>query len=247
MLPNNALEALVLGLNQRFASSSAEEVLEIIINEGVIGKLALVSSFGAESAVLLHMVAQNRKDVPVLFVDTEFLFAETLEYLKSLTVLLKFEDVRRIVPDPARVAIYDPNGQLKERDQDQCCYLRKTLPLQRALGEFAGWITGRKRFQSPSRQSLEYFELDKVTHRIKVNPLIHWNVQDLANYMNKHNLPAHPLVARGYLSIGCKPCTTQVSHGESGRAGRWRGQEKEECGIHFADGKIIQLTKKEVV
>lgn len=240
MLRENALQNRVHKLNERFADASPEEILRPILQDNLIGKTALVSSFGAESAVLLHMVSQLNRQTPVLFLDTEFLFPETLDYLGELAVALDLQDIRRILPDPGRVAVYDRDGKLHEKSKDQCCHLRKTQPLNRALGEFSSWITGRKRYQSETRSNLERFELDDVTNRIKINPLIDFTSIDLRNYMIKNNLPFHPLVAKGYPSIGCAPCTTPVLAGEDPRAGRWRDEEKTECGIHFADGKMVR-------
>ncbi|MCL4170656.1 UNVERIFIED_CONTAM: hypothetical protein GTU68_024887, partial [Idotea baltica] len=166
-------------------------------------------------------------------------------YLTELAIQLGIEDVRRIVPDPVRTTIYDPQGKLHQVNTDQCCHLRKTLPLQRALGEFSGWITGRKRFQSTTRAELPFFELDKVTQRIKLNPLIHWKPEDIKDYMQAHELPAHPLVKQGFMSIGCAPCTTRVNADEDARAGRWRGEEKIECGIHFDNAAPLSNSSKE--
>ena len=112
--------------------------------------------------------------------------------------------------------------------------------MQRALDGFGGWITGRKRFQGSTRSTLEFFEAEDGTGRIKVNPLAHWAPEDLRTYMEENRLPRHPLVARGYPSIGCAPCTTRVNDGEDPRSGRWRGQDKTECGIHFVNGRIVR-------
>ncbi len=243
MLHENALEKRVDELNAKFDGADAQTVLSAVLSEKIIGKTALVSSFGAESAVLLHMVASINKLTPVLFLDTEFLFSETMEYLGELALTLDLQDIRRILPDPGRVVVFDKNGDLHKSDKDSCCFLRKTQPLNRALGEFSSWITGRKRFQSETRAKLDRFELDKVTNRIKVNPLVEYEATDLRNYMLLNDLPFHPLVAKGYPSIGCAPCTTPVAQGEDARAGRWRDEEKTECGIHFVDGKMIRIEK----
>jgi phosphoadenosine phosphosulfate reductase len=117
--------------------------------------------------------------------------------------------------------------------------LRKTRPLERALAEFDGWITGRKRFQGGARVDLDLFE-GEASGRIKVNPLAHWDARAVAAYLDRHALPRHPLVARGFASIGCAPCTGPVAEGEDPRAGRWRGQEKTECGIHVVDGQPFE-------
>ena len=147
-------------------------------------------------------------------------------------------DVRVIGPDRADVLEQDVDGILHQADTDACCNLRKTRPLAHALAEFDGWITGRKRYQGGQRAQLPLFE--KEDNKIKVNPLADWTAQDLQDYMTDHNLPRHPLVAKGYPSIGCMPCTSRVSDHEDPRAGRWRDSDKTECGIHFKDGKVVR-------
>lgn len=199
----------------------------------------MVSSFGAESVALLHMLSVVDRSVPVLFLNTQMLFAETLEYQKSVTEKLGLTDVRILEPDRNEVFLRDPEGDLHIHDPDACCELRKVLPLERALGGFDGWITGRKRFQGGARTEMEFFEADE-NGRIKVNPLAHWTRDDVQDYMINNRLPRHPLVAQGYPSLGCAPCTSPVAEGEDERAGRWRGTEKVECGIHFIDGKVVR-------
>ncbi len=244
MLHNGSLDKRVAALNEQYANASAEDVLGDVLRDNIIGKTALVSSFGAESAVLLHMISRIKSSTPILFIDTEFLFPETIDYLGELAVKLDLQDIRRIVPDPGRIAALDKDGTLHQRDKDHCCHLRKTLPLNRALGEFSSWITGRKRFQSAQRHELPLFELDNITNRIKINPLINYSVIEIRDYMQRHKLPFHPLVKQGYPSIGCAPCTTPVQKGEDPRAGRWRDSDKTECGIHFVDGKMVRTTQK---
>jgi phosphoadenosine phosphosulfate reductase len=217
-------------LNAQYADRSAKSVIEVAVRDLFAGRIALVSSFGAESAVLLHLVSEVDRAVPVIFLDTLKLFPETLAYRAALTERLGLTDVRSVQPDPARLAIKDPHKALWMTNPDLCCQIRKTEPLQRALAGFGAWITGRKRFQSSTRAELKVFEPDG--RRIKVNPLATWSSDDLKAYIARHDLPEHPLVARGYLSIGCVPCTTKVEEGEDTRAGRWRGLDKIECGIH---------------
>ena len=135
---------------------------------------------------------------------------------------------------------HDPDGTLHQRDTDACCTLRKTAPLQKALSPFSSWITGRKRYQSGRRASLDFFEVEDGTDRIKVNPLARWSPEDIQEYMIENRLPRHPMVAQGYPSIGCAPCTSKVEDGEDPRAGRWRGEDKDECGIHFVNGKMVR-------
>ena len=218
--------------------SDAQTVLRHALTDVQLGKIALVSSFGAESVVLLHMIAEIDKDTPVIFLDTEMLFPETLAYQRAVAATLGLRDVRVITPDRNAVLTEDVDGLLHQADTDACCDLRKTRPLAEALKGFDGWITGRKQFQGGKRATLPLFE--KEDRKIKINPLAKWTAEDLKAYIARHDLPRHPLVAKGYPSIGCMPCTTRVGDHEDQRAGRWRDSEKTECGIHFD-------TKKEQV
>ncbi|HAW45900.1 MAG TPA: phosphoadenylyl-sulfate reductase [Roseovarius sp.] len=239
-MPQSELTNRVTALNARYRHHSASSVLARALADPAAGRLALVSSFGAESVVLLHMVAVTRPATPVIFIDTEMLFAETLVYQQELAERLALRDLRIISPEADDVAQTDPDSTLHRRDPDACCALRKTRPLLRALDGFDGWITGRKRYQAGTRATLEFFEVEEGTGRIKVNPLAHWAREDIQTYMEENRLPRHPLVARGYPSIGCMPCTTPVSAGEDPRAGRWRDHDKSECGIHIVDGRVIR-------
>ena len=238
MSSQNTLAARVETLNSRNKDAKAADILRAAITDPTAGRVALVSSFGADSVVLLHMLSEIDRSVPVLFIDTQMLFPETISYQAKLTEELGLWNVRIIRTDEHEVAARDPDGTLHNRDIDACCDLRKTRPLNRALEGFDGWITGRKRYQAGTRALLDFFEAEETTGRIKVNPLAHWTAQDVQEYMIRNELPKHPLIARGYPSIGCSPCTSPVASGEDPRSGRWRGQEKTECGIHFANGKI---------
>ncbi|GGA24892.1 phosphoadenylyl-sulfate reductase [Neptunicoccus cionae] len=227
-------------LNSSYQHHAAIPVLTEALNDPLLGNVALVSSFGAESVVLLHMVATIKPNTPVVMIDTEMLFPETLDYQAEVAEKLGLTNMRIVRADAAAVAAADPEGTLHQSAPDACCALRKTEPLQNALGDYDAWITGRKRFQSGQRAVLDLFESEDDI-RIKINPLAHWRQQDLIAYMENNALPRHPLVAKGYPSIGCAPCTTPVGRNEDPRSGRWRGQEKVECGIHFgADGKIVR-------
>ncbi|PKP74530.1 MAG: phosphoadenylyl-sulfate reductase [Alphaproteobacteria bacterium HGW-Alphaproteobacteria-6] len=237
--PFPALDARVAALNGRYRHHSATAVLERALNDPEVGHLALVSSFGAESVVLLHLVSVIAPGTPVIFIDTEMLFAETLAYQRELAATLNLTDLRMIRADRRDTALGDPDGGLHRTDTDACCHLRKVVPLERALKGFDGWITGRKRYQAGSRAGLEFFEAEDCK-RIKVNPLAHWGREDIADYIVNNRLPRHPLVANGYPSIGCAPCTSAVKPGEDPRAGRWRGSEKDECGIHFVNGRMVR-------
>lgn len=226
-------------LNNRYRHHSATAVLERALKDPKVGRIAMVSSFGAESVVLLHLLATIDRSTPVLFIDTLMLFPETLDYQTRVTEHLGLSDVRRIQVSSVDLAMGDRDDTLHQRDTDACCALRKTVPLEDALGGFDSWITGRKRFQSGTRAALEFFEADGP-NRIKVNPLAHWDPSDVQDYMINNRLPRHPLVAKGYPSIGCAPCTSPVKPGEDPRAGRWRNEVKEECGIHFENGKMVR-------
>lgn len=225
--------------NHLYDGDEAEAVLEAALRWDFRGRIALVSSFGAEAAALLHMVAKIDRATPVLFLETGMLFPETLAYQQSLAARLGLSDLRVIRPDDAAVAAADPAGDLHQGQPDACCALRKTRPLERALAGFDVWITGRKRGQSPSRAEMRLYETD-AAGRLKLNPLKDWLAGQVAAYLDQHDLPKHPLVAQGYPSIGCGPCTTPVAPGEDARAGRWRGQSKTECGIHFENGRAIR-------
>ena len=237
--PLTSIPERVAHLNRRYQHHAASAVLKRAMSDPQVGRIAMVSSFGAESVVLLHMVVVVDRTTPVLFIDTQMLFPETLEYQQEVAEKLGLTDVRVIRADAAEVEAEDPYGALNLRDTDACCDLRKTRPLEKALSGFDAWITGRKRFQAGSRATLEFFESEE-DRRIKVNPLAHWDKGDVQDYLINNRLPRHPLVARGYPSIGCRPCTSPVKPGEDERAGRWRGSNKEECGIHIVDGKMVR-------
>ena len=219
-------------LAERYEHANASTRLRAAIGELFPGQIALVSSFGAESAVLLHMVAAIDNATPVIFIDTGYHFEETLAYRDRLVARLGLTGVTSYTPDPEDLAAQDPERFLWAREPERCCHIRKVLPLARALEPYGAWISGRKRFQAATRESLPVFEAEGA--RIKVNPLADWSAKDLLSYMAAHDLPRHDLTAKNYLSIGCMPCTSPVRRGEDARAGRWRGQAKVECGIHTA-------------
>lgn len=220
----------VAALNARFGGAATEEMLRAVLAERLVGRVAVVSSFGAESAALLHLVASVDPAVPVLFLDTGKHFPETLAYRDTLVERLGLRDLRVLTPDAETLAARDAAGERWSYDPDGCCDLRKVAPLEHALVGFDASITGRKAFQAATRSALPRFELDHG--RIKVNPLATWVKADLDVHFAAHDLPRHPLEAAGYPSIGCAPCTSKVAPGEDARSGRWRGFDKTECGIH---------------
>ena len=221
-------------LNRLFRGTETQEWLRSVLHDQLAGDVAVVSSFGAESAVLLHLVASIDPGVAVLFLDTSKHFPETLAYRDLLVARLGLTNLQILTPDAAELARRDENGLRWSYDPDGCCEIRKTKPLAAALEKFDASITGRKSFQSNTRANLPRFEVDKsdAQGRLKINPLIDWSAEDIAAYLAEHDLPPHPLVVDGYPSIGCSPCTTRVAPGEDPRSGRWKGWDKTECGIH---------------
>ena len=221
-------------LQEKAKGRDAHGILELALREEFAGKTAVVSSFGAESVVLLKLVADIDPNTPILFLNTGKLFGETLRYRDRLQDVLGLGDVRSLSPSLEERQKKDPEGTLWSRDADACCDFRKTIPLTRALEPFQAQITGRKRFQTRERadmQPVEYFE-----GRYRFNPLWQWDLHQLEAFVERNNLPQHPLVEDGYPSIGCMPCTRRVQAGEDYRAGRWSGLDKDECGIHLTDG-----------
>lgn len=224
-------QADVIRLNNLYRGDEAAEMVASALEGGLIGDAAIVSSFGTESAVLLHLVASVNPNVPVLFLDTGKHFPETLAYRDQLQALLGL-NIINLTPDAEELAAKDATELRWSYDPDGCCEIRKVKPLEKALAEFDTSITGRKGFQSATRQGLARFEPDGSTGRLKMNPLANWSREKIDAYFEEHDLPRHPLEAEGYPSIGCSPCTSKVKPGEDPRSGRWRGWDKTECGIH---------------
>jgi phosphoadenosine phosphosulfate reductase len=223
-------EADAVRLNNLFRGRDTVEMLTILLKENMLGDVAIVSSFGAESAVLLHLIGSIDPNVPVIFLETGKHFPETLAYRDLLVERIGLTDLRNITPDPDILAKKDETGLRWSYDPDGCCEIRKVIPLKAALAPFDVQFSGRKAFQSSTRSALPRFEVE--SGRLKVNPLADWDKNRLDAYMAEHDLPVHPLVEQGYPSIGCAPCTTKVLPGEDPRSGRWKGWEKVECGIH---------------
>lgn len=228
--PEDGGAALVDALNAQAQGLSAAEIVALALRT-FAGRIAAVSSFGADSAVLLHILASQDRTLPVLFLDTGKHFQETLTYRDELVRDFGLTDLRSITPLADAVASSDADGRLHERNADACCAIRKVEPMVRAVAPFAAWFTGRKRFQTDARGSLPIFE--SVGPRVRINPLAAWTAADIRAHAEENGLRANPLVAYGYLSIGCFPCTSVVAAGGSERDGRWAGSAKVECGIHL--------------
>ena len=237
--PEAAVDPALNYLQERYVPDLQHVDIKGLLHDELLSNAALVSSFGAESAVLLHLVALIRPDVPVLFIETDRHFRETLEYRDQLIDLLGLELIV-VEPNAKELSREDPVGNLSQRDPNACCLLRKSFPLQDALSGYDAWISGRKRFQAASRSTIPLVERDGS--KIKINPLALWDKDDLNAYFAKHDLPRHPLEAQGYPSIGCAPCTNKVEPGADPRSGRWSTfQGKTECGIHLGpDGTFTR-------
>jgi len=232
-MPDTALHPLdddLQLLDQVSRAAPAPDFLRLAIRGAYRDRIALVSSFGTEAAVLLHMVAGIDRNTPVLFLDTLKLFPETLRYRDALVARLGLRNVRTITPDADAIAAEDADGLLWRRDPDRCCALRKVAPLERALDGVEAWINGRKRSHGEARSHLPMVEIEGG--RLKLNPLALWSAEDVETYFIANDLPRHPLEADGFTSIGCMPCSAPTRAGEDRRAGRWRGLDKTECGIH---------------
>jgi phosphoadenosine phosphosulfate reductase len=211
-------------LDEVLRHASPAEVIAAALK--IVGRerLALVSSFGTESAALLKVMADVDPAIPVVFLDTGWLFQETLDYRDSLTRQLGLADIRSIKPLQETLSREDPDGELWFSDPDACCRIRKVEPLARALKPFAAWINGRKRFQGGVRADIPVVEQDGV--RLKFNPFANVSREEIEAIYASAGLPQHPLRAKGFLSVGCMPCTSRSETGEDARAGRWRGRAK---------------------
>jgi phosphoadenosine phosphosulfate reductase len=230
---------------EAYAGLEGRDLIKSIVRD-FPRRTALVSSFGAESSVLLHMVSEVDRNLPIIFLNTQKLFQETLNYRDHLVSELGLTGVRTIKPDLRDLQMHDANGLLHQTSKDACCHIRKTIPLEKALDGFDVMISGRKRFHGATRSDLEFVSL--ADGRLKVEPLAGYSALDLQSYMVGHHLPSHPLKLQGYRSIGCEPCTAPGGTDEDPRAGRWAGTDKTECGIHFtANGQIIRMVERQAV
>jgi phosphoadenosine phosphosulfate reductase len=217
-------------LDRALRDASPAEVIAAALKTVGRDRLALVSSFGTESAALLKVMADVDPAIPVIFLDTGWLFEETLAYRDTLIATLGLRDVRSIKPLEETLTREDPDRDLWFSDPDACCRIRKVEPLARALKPFSAWINGRKRFQGGVRADIRVVEEDGA--RLKFNPFANVSREEIKDIYARAKLPQHPLQASGFLSVGCMPCTSRTADGEDERAGRWRGRAKTECGIH---------------
>jgi len=225
---------------RRYTHLDGFDLLVALLAGPLAGRIAVVSSFGTESAVVLHMVAEIDRRTPVLFIDTGKLFWETRYYRSRLVDILGLQDVRVLRPQAGDLDRHDLKGDLNARNPDLCCHIRKALPLEAGLSGFAGWVSGRKRYHGGARSDIE--TLSVADGRLKIDPLAHWGRSTIEAYRVVNELPEHPLTGRGYLSVGCVPCTSPAADPDDPRAGRWAGRAKSECGIHFTrNGGPVQI------
>jgi phosphoadenosine phosphosulfate reductase len=226
------VETEIARLRRLYGHLAAQPFLRAMIEQEFRGRIAAVSSFGAESAVILALIAEIDPATPVIFLDTGWHFAETIAYRDRLAGLLGLTNLRSVTPSASDLHREDRDNRLHASDPERCCHIRKVLPLDRALAGYEAWITGRKRYHGGERSQLDAIE--DVDGRIKINPLAGWSQPWIAAEFRARNLPVHPLVARGYPSVGCAPCTSQAAANDGVRSGRWIDKEKTECGIHRA-------------
>jgi phosphoadenosine phosphosulfate reductase len=222
-------------LDRLLAPLGTEQLLRQVILDAFPGRVVVTTSFGAESAVLLNLIAEIDPATPVVFLDTGYLFAQTLAYHDLLVHRLGLTDVRTVTPDLDDLAREDPTGDLHKHAPDRCCRLRKEIPLENALAGFGVWISGRKRFHGGDRATLPRIEIDG--RHLKINPLADWSEAAIARAFAEARLPPHPLIEHGFTSIGCFPCTEPSGTDGYSRAGRWPGSDKNECGIHAPAGR----------
>ncbi len=237
-MPDDVSPLNLNNIVESYAGLEGRQLMSAVIKNHS-GRVALLSSFGAESSVLLHMVSELAPGLPILFLDTEKLFPETLAYRDQLVRELGLTNLRNITPDPEDLERVDPDGILHTFDKDLCCHFRKTVPMQKAFADFDIIISGRKRFHGATRSDLQFISVQDG--KVKIEPLAGFSALDLSSYMISHHLPSHPLKLQGYRSVGCVPCTVLGGTDEDPRAGRWAGSDKTECGIHFSvNGEVVR-------
>lgn len=227
-------ELAIARLNERFEAASPRELTTGLLTwawQEFGGSVAASSSFQTQSAPLLHAIATTVPDMPVLFLDTGFHFPETLAYRDRLSEQLGL-NLQVLKPRLGHDGFRRSHGELHRKDPDMCCFLNKVQPLEDALSDYGAWVAGVRRDQTASRAGARPLERRR-DGLLKLGPMVSWTDADIAVYLHEHDLPSHPLMAQGYLSVGCAPCTRPVTAGEDARAGRWAGSAKTECGLHL--------------
>lgn len=179
---------------------------------------------------MLHIISEVAPSLPVFFLDTGFHFTETLKYRDQLVETLKL-NLNIIKPEIGHNTFKRVHGELYRQDPDMCCFINKVEPLNLAKEEYTAWISGIRRDQTLERSTTRIIE-KQANNQHKICPMVNWKEKDIWHYISKYQLPEHPLLAQGFMSIGCAPCTRPTLAGEDSRSGRWSGQVKTECGLH---------------
>ena len=226
------LPRIVAGLNATFRHHSAMSVMESTL--GSSRKIVTVPSSGAESVVILHMLAVIDRSAPVLFVDTEMHFADTLAYQMDVAERLGLSNVRLIRAARDAILARDPDRNLHRRDPGACCRLRKSGPLSAALANLEGWISGRRGYQPREKAGSRLFEREHGADRLRINPLAHWTSREVREYIARNHLPSHPLIAHGYSLIDCSPCSVIASGSGKSPSVHRQNRENANCGSHSA-------------
>ena len=228
-------------LNERFETTEATEILRWLFQDSGLERIAVASSFQAEGTCVMDMSTDLRPDVPILFLETGFHFAETLAFKEQLTERLCLNVIDLVGDYTVERQAAEFGERLYERDPSLCCKLNKVVPFTEALHHFDAWVTALRRDSSPTRRDtpiLEQYQLEPGRWIVKANPLANWDRARVWSYVKQRGLPNNPLYDLGYASIGCAPCTRMVFPGEDERAGRWAGLLKTECGIHVAEAAL---------
>jgi phosphoadenosine phosphosulfate reductase len=231
-------EDAIRQLNATFEAAPPQDIIRWALEDSGLGRIAVASAFQAEGTAIIHMAVGIRQDVPILFLETGFHFAETLAFKERLTEMLGLNVIDVIGEETVESQANTFGPRLYERDPKLCCELNKVIPLNRAFADLDSWITGMRRDSAWTRKNtpiLSFTELDSGQKLLKVNPIANWTRRDAWAYLKDHDIPHHPLYDLGYASIGCAPCTRVVFPDEDERAGRWSGLLKTECGIHVRE------------
>jgi phosphoadenosine phosphosulfate reductase len=231
LLPSDELTAL----NIAFEDAHPQEILTWALETSGLRRIAIASAFQAEGVIVMHMATQIRPDIPILFLETGFQFAETLAFKEQMTERLGLNVVDLVGHHTVAEQEAEHGPRLYERDPERCCDMNKGQPMFHALRELDAWITAFRRESSPTRATspfVEQYELEAERWIVKINPMAGWTRRDVWAYLKDYDLPHNPLYDLGFSSIGCAPCTRMQFPGEPERAGRWAGKSKWECGIH---------------
>ncbi len=218
-------------LNAKNEKLTPQKILDKSIKFTFKDKVAYVCSFGTESAIILHMISQIDRNFPVILLNTNFLFKETIVYKNYLLDKFKLTNYHEVTPDKKDLKFKDSDNKLWKKNPDLCCNIRKVLPLQKKLKLFDAWISGRKSYQDGERKKIKAFEI--LNKKIVINPLANINREFVDEYFKENNINRHPLFKKGYLSIGCVNCTVRTLNSDDPRSGRWSNKTKTECGIHY--------------